>query len=302
MLKINPDWFDPTKELPDTKALNVAILKKCESWSNWAQPIAETRRLREAGLGPFPKAPLSPRAYTKGNLRIIEPKTTPRGVYLHIHGGGWVLGTADMQDGRLEKIADDAGLIVISVDYRLAPEHPYPAANDDCEAAAHYVINTYPDMKFYIGGESAGAHLSLCTLIRLRDKGINAFHGANLHAGCFDHAQTPSCRNWTGGKLVMDNHDVAQFTKHYIGDSDPQNPAISPLYAKLEGLPPALFTVGTRDPLLDDTLFMASRYMAAGNIAELECYNGGCHVFVGFPGSNASAAHERIVAFLTALN
>ena len=127
MIKINPDWFDETKETADTKALNDAILKKCANWSNWAQPIAETRRLRAEGKGPFPPAPLSKRAYTHDldgiNLRIIEPKTPAKGVYYHIHGGGWVLGSADMQDPRLEKIADDASLIVVSVDYRLMPSH-----------------------------------------------------------------------------------------------------------------------------------------------------------------------------------
>jgi acetyl esterase len=305
MLKINPDWFNPEKELADTKALNIAILKKCENWSNWAHPIAEIRRLRDAGLGPFPKAPLSPRAYIHDldglSLRIIEPKSPPRGVYLHIHGGGWVLGTADMQDPRNEKIADEAGLIVVSVEYRLAPEYPYPAANDDCEKAAHYVIKTYSHLKLYIGGESAGAHLSLCTLLRFRDKGIHAFHGANLHAGCYDLSGTPSCRNWTGGKLVMDNHDVEQFTRHYlVHGGDVKDPAISPLYARLNGLPPALFTVGTYDPLLDDTLFMAQRYLAAGNATDLECYNGGCHVFIGFPSTNAKLAHDRVIAFLIA--
>lgn len=308
MIKINPDWFNPALETPESKALNNTILKIMANWNNWAHSPVETRRLREEGKGPFPLAPLSKRAYWHEcngvKCRVIEPKTPPRGAYLHIHGGGWVLGTSDMQDGRLEMIADQAGLVVISVEYRLAPEFPHPCGNDDCEAAALWLVTQgashFGVSRFYIGGESAGAHLSLTTLLRLRDKhGLTPFHGANLHAGCYDLNRTPSVRNFKGGRLILDNHDIDMFARHYtVKGGSLYDPDISPMYAELHDLPPALFTVGSRDPLVDDTLLMASKWVVAGNKADLEVYNGGCHVFIGFPCENAAKANAKIWAFL----
>ena len=131
-------------------------------------------------------------------LRIIAP-ANPRGVYLHIHGGGWVLGGADLQDPMLERIADNAGLAVVSVEYRLAPEHPYPAGPDDCEAAAVWLTRhakaEFGTDALTIGGESAGGHLAAVTLLRMRDRhGYTGFRGANLVYGAYDMTMTPSQR------------------------------------------------------------------------------------------------------------
>jgi acetyl esterase/lipase len=158
---------------------------------------------------------------------------------------------------------------------------------------------------FYIGGESAGAHLSACTLLRLRDKhGLTPFKGANLHAGIYDLSLTPSARNFKEEKLILAKRDIEYFVRHYLVQGgyqggDMRDPAISPLYADLKGMPKALFTVGTQDALLDDSLFMYGRWLAAGNEAELECYPGGCHVFTGFPGALSDAANKRIWDFLS---
>ena len=103
---------------------------------------------------------------------MIAPERS-RGVYLHIHGGGWVLGAADAQDPMLETIADGTQLTAISVEDRLAPEAPYPAGPDDCEAGALWVSDHLSDFggdALAIGGESAGAHLSVVTMLRLRDR------------------------------------------------------------------------------------------------------------------------------------
>lgn len=137
--------FQPGAVPPDTKALNDAMVKLLTPLPEWWTVGAEnTRAARRRGDGPFPAPVFSPRARTitiQGRdghqvpLRIIAPDN-PRGVYLHIHGGGWVLGAADLQDPMLERVADTTGLAVVSVEYRLAPEHPYPAGPDDCEAAA----------------------------------------------------------------------------------------------------------------------------------------------------------------------
>ena len=156
--------------------------------------------------------------------------------------------------------------------------------------------------RFAIGGESAGAHLSAVTLLRLRDRhGATPFCAANLVYGCYDLGFTPSVRRWGERNLVLSTPIIAWFTDHFVPDTARRaDPDISPLHADLRGLPPALFTVGTLDPLLDDTLFMAPRWLAAGNRAELAIYPGGVHGFNLFPLPLGAAALRRSESFLAA--
>jgi acetyl esterase/lipase len=238
-------------------------------------------------------------------LRIIAP-ANPRGVYLHIHGGGWVLGGADMQDPKLERLADATGLAVVSVEYRLAPEHPYPAGPDDCEAAAAWLARNakaeFGNDAMTVGGESAGGHLSAVTVIRMRDRhGYTGFRGANLVYGAFDMSMTPSQRRFGDTpRLVLRTIDIVQFANAFLPTiTERRNPDISPLFADLKGLCPALFSVGTADALLDDTLFMHARWLAAGNAAALAIYPGGAHGFTLFPSALAQQAEARMAAFLT---
>jgi acetyl esterase len=221
-------------------------------------------------------------------LRIVEPAGEPRGAYLHLHGGGWTLGAADLQDPALKAAADATGLVMVSVDYRLAPEHPYPAAPDDCEDAARWFLETY-DGRRGIGGESAGAQLSVVTLLRLRDRcGIaprEAFDVANLAFGPFDLTGTPSRFLWGGRELVLSDPMMEWFVANYVPgltEEERRRPDVSPLYADLRDLPRALFTCGTLDPLLDDTLFMESRWRTAGNDTTLTLWPEAVHGFVAF--------------------
>ncbi|HET6307530.1 MAG TPA: alpha/beta hydrolase, partial [Rhodopila sp.] len=229
------------------------------------------------------------------------------GVYLHIHGGGWVLGSADLQDPLLERIADNTGLAVVSVDYRLAPEHPYPAGPDDCESAAAWLVRhaktEFGTDTLAIGGESAGGHLSAVTVLRMRDRhGYTGFRGANLVYGAFDLSMTPSQRAFGDRRLVLRTIDMQQFYNAFLpAIRDRQVPDISPLYADLAGLCPALFTVGTQDALLDDTLFMHARWLAAGNPADLAIYPGGAHGFTLFPNRLADEAATRSEQFLRSI-
>ena len=238
------------------------------------------------------------------SLRIFRPDQDARGVYFHIHGGGWTLGSADMQDPMLAALCEAARAVVVSVEYRLAPEHPYPAGPDDCEAAALWLLERgareFGSERLVIGGESAGAHLSAVTLLRLRDcHGATPFRGANLVYGAYDLTLTPSVRNWGERNLVLSTPIIEWFTQHFVPDAGLRgHPDVSPLFADLAGLPAALFSVGTLDPLLDDSLFMAQRWEAAGNVAELTLYPGGVHGFNLFPIPLAQRAARRCENFV----
>lgn len=312
---INPSSFDPAAIPADMLALNDRILAFFQNAPDqWSFPPQMIRDARKKGAGVFPMEALSPSAqeiHIPGPggdvpLRVFRPNGAAKGVYLHIHGGGWVFGSADMQDERNERLARQCGLVVVSVEYRLAPEHPYPAAPDDCEAAALWLVREGPTLfgtdRFFIGGESAGAHLSAVTMLRLRDKHrLLPFRAANLIAGCFDLAMTPSVRNWGKEKLILNTRDIFMFTHFFLrSGGDVRSADISPIHANLAGLPPALFTVGTRDPLVDDSLFMAARWSAAGNHCELDVWPGAPHVFMAFPCETTEKTLQRIEAFLNA--
>jgi acetyl esterase len=312
---IDTALLDPKAVSDEINTQNAQIVSKLSGLPDaWLFPPAVVRERRRRGLGPFPLMPHSPRAETLTidgpagaiPLRVIAPKNT-RGVYFHIHGGGWTWGAADEQDPWLDRIADSCGLTCVSVDYRLAPEHPYPAGPDDCEAAALWLVREaqaqFGAAPLFIGGESAGAHLALVTLLRVRDRhGFDPFLGANLFAGCYDLGMTPSAANFGDEKLIITTRDIRLFRNNFCPPGvDLRDPDVSPLYADLRGLPPALLSVGTRDPLLDDTLFLAARSVAAGNRAEVALWPGGAHVFTRFESRLTDQALGRIDAFLNAL-
>lgn len=238
--------------------------------------------------------------------QFIPNKNKLNGVYLFIHGGGWISGSSDWQDTRLENIAVEGNMAVISVEYRLAPENPYPAAIDDCEAAALWLIHNaqheFDTNNILIGGGSAGAHLCALTLLRMRDKhSYTEFKGVNLVFGMYDLSMTPSMRNWGDRELILSTPIVKKLLDYFLPpDVNRHDPAISPLYADLHNMPPAIFTIGTMDPLLDDTLFMYLRWLSAGNEADLIICPGGIHGLVTMPTQQADEARAAILEFLKA--
>lgn len=310
----DPALFGDAAIDAETATLNakmIELLTGQPEW--WVVGPAAFRAARRRGEGPFPAPVMSSRARSlvitgkDGNeisLRVIAPAQPPRGIYLHLHGGGWVLGGADMQDPMLERIADNTGQAVVGVEYRLAPEHPYPAGPDDCEAAAAWLLQNgkreFGTDVLTIGGESAGGHLTAVTILRMRDRhGYTGWRGANIVYGAFDLSLTPSQRQFGDSRLVLRTIDMQQFYNAFLPTvTDRRVPDISPLYADLKGLCPALFSVGTRDALLDDTLFMHARWVAAGNEAELAIYPGGAHGFTLFPNDLSKSATARMDAFL----
>jgi acetyl esterase len=307
----DPQLFRAEALTAEVRAFNEAFLKRMAEMPG---PTARTRD--DATPSPFPPVPKSPRAKVRKipapgsrqvEVRIVPPASgSPRGAYLHLHGGGLVFGSADQDDRMLERIANATGLAAVSVEYRLAPAHPYPAAWDDGEAAAVWLAKNvqaeFGGAALAIGGESAGATLAVPVLVRMRDKhGFTGFHAANLSYGNYDTTMTPS-QVWVGAhRYLIGTEDIRQCSNAYAPDvSQRRNPDLSALYAELSRMPPALFSVGTLDPFLDDSLFLYARWIAAGNTAELAVYPGAPHGFNSIGHPHATAANARIDAFLAA--
>lgn len=310
---LDPKLFRPEAISAEQRAANEALRQASAGRPNWWDIGAPA--IREAiasGKGPIPPAPKSERARTmqiegqggqKVPVRVIVPQSA-KGIYLHFHGGGFVFGAADLNDPMLERVVQNTGMAAASVEYRLAPENPYPAAWDDCEAVAAWLVKNgkaeFGTDTLTVGGESAGGTLAAATLLRMRDRhGYTGFRAANLSYGNFDTSMTPSQTLAPEPGLLVSKTHIHRFTEAYLPKGvDPRNPDVSPLWARLESMPPALFTVGTLDPLLDDSLFLYSRWIAAGNEAELAIYPGAPHAFNLNPMPLAGPANARIDAFL----
>ena len=229
-------------------------------------------------------------------VRTLTPATTEiRAVFLDIHGGGFYMDSAARGDARNRALAETLGVAVVSVEYRLAPEHPWPAAPDDCEAAARWLIDCAEDRfgtsRLAIGGFSAGATLAMTTLLRLRPRGLaGAFAGAALQFGAYDlSGRTPA------GRRIADEYFIQAYAGHV---ADRTHPDVSPIFADLHDLPPILLVVGGADVLLDDNAAMATRLSAADVPVDHRVYPGGAHGFTSRPGEPAVAALRDIDEWL----
>jgi acetyl esterase/lipase len=238
-------------------------------------------------------------------VRVFVPPTVDA-VYLSIHGGAFMMGSRRSSDQTNWRIAQQCNVAVVSPEYRMAPEHQYPAGHDDGEAVALWILERgaaeLGSDRLLVGGESAGGHIAAVTVLRLRDRHDAAarVRGANLNCGVYDLAGTPS------RTLPPPDHDVlaaaparGREANVYFGAvTDLRDPDVSPLYADLRGLCPALFTVGTGDTLLDDSVFMATRWELAGNATELAIYPHGPHGVTGSPTEMGRRAQARVEDFI----
>ena len=236
-------------------------------------------------------------------VRIFRPDGPARGLFLHLHGGGWILGEPEMNDPTNADLAQRHDLAVVSVDYRLAPEHPYPAGPDDCEAALVWLLENGPSEfgadRAFIGGESAGGHLTLVTGLRGRDRlaASDRLLGLNLVFGWYDLNGTPSQRGNNGLPDMLDPEGLRFMVDCFtpgLSAEERRDPDISPLFADLRGLPPCLVSVGTADHLCDDSLFLAPR-LAAGEVdVELAVYPDSPHGYQSLPTKMSAASTARM--------
>ena len=217
-------------------------------------------------------------------------------VLLYLHGGGWILGSSN--DHRLLTIAlgQTTKMHVLSVDYRLAPEHPYPAPLEDCTTVYNWLLSTsIKPENIIIAGDSAGGSLTLTTLIKLRDDGVPLPAGAvglspSTDITCSDDSY------FENGETDPILADIGLFwwIIAYLAGADPSDPLVSPLFADLKGLPPLLFQVSTCEMLYCDSTRFVDKAKAAGIDVTLETWDDMLHVFHGFGLHKLPEAKEAI--------
>jgi len=236
-------------------------------------------------------------------VRIIRPRGPVAGIVLDIHGGGWVIGNAPMNDAFNAAFASRCGLAVVSVDYRLAPRASIHEQMEECLAAARWLLQDglpdYAGLPVVVVGESAGAHLAAATLQGLRawPALLARIAGAVLYYGVYDMAGTDSVRRAGPETLVLDGPRMLAGLRRLTPDLDDagrRQPPLSPLFGDLAGMPPALMIVGSGDPLLDDTLRLAQRWQQVADV-ELNVAPEAPHGFIHFPTAMASVtlAHAQ---------
>ena len=263
--------------------------------------IGADRKLRRAGLRVEMR--MVEMGGVKVQVRIIRPRGPVAGIVLDIHGGGWVVGNARMNDAFNAGFASRCGLAVVSVDYRLAPRASVHEQMEECLAAARWLLQDGladdAGLPVIVVGESAGAHLAAATLQRLRDWPalLERVAGAVLYYGVYDMAGTDSVRRAGPETLVLDGPRMLAGLRRLTPDLDDagrRQPPLSPLFGDLAGMPPALMIVGSGDPLLDDTLRLAQRWRQVADV-ELNVAPEAPHGFIHFPTAMASVtlAHAQ---------
>lgn len=226
----------------------------------------------------------------------------PRGVLFHIHGGGFALGSAAGSLGLASDLARRTGMSVVSVEYRLAPEHPFPAGLDDVNAAYRALLRS-TDLPVVVSGESAGGNLAVELLVAARTAGVTMPRAAVL--------MSPMTDLTAGGasfasKSELDPNITAQAIHNRVGDyldgtgTAPTDPRVSPAFADLRGLPPLLIQAGSHEVLLDDATALAVKAAADDVAVTLDITPGVAHVFQAFAAilGEGDAALDRVARFV----
>ncbi|ARB29492.1 alpha/beta hydrolase fold domain-containing protein [Pseudomonas tolaasii] len=252
------------------------------------KPVAAQTRLISAGGVQVP-------------VRILRPQGKPKGVVLDIHGGGWVIGNAQMDDDLNLGMVQACDVAVVSVDYRLAIDTPVEGLMEDCLAAARWLLSEteFADLPVIVVGESAGGHLAAATLLALKQwpQLLARVCGAVLYYGVYDLAGTPSVRMARPDTLLLDGPGMVaalQLLTPGLSDEQRRQPPLSPLYGDFTDLPPALMFVGDLDPLKDDTLLLAERWPQAEAYLLPEAAHGFIHFPVSLGASVLAYNHQWI--------
>jgi acetyl esterase len=230
-------------------------------------------------------------------LRVYRPSRAGSGarpLVVNFHGGGFVFGGLDLADWMCSSVAATVGAVVVSVDYRLAPTHPFPAAVEDCYAALVWAAEHASELgaggRLGVMGESAGGNLSAVLCLLARDRGGPVIGHQALLYPATDMTMSGSSISENATAPILSRSDMLAYRRHYLGDADPAEPMVSPLLAEdHSGLPPALVQVAEHDPLRDDGVRYATALRSAGVPVRLTEYVGMPHGYLNFPGVCRSA-------------
>jgi acetyl esterase/lipase len=215
---------------------------------------------------------------------LIPPGAPDDRALLYFHGGAFCICNLQTHRPLVSALAANAGVCALSLDYRLAPEHPFPAALEDGLAAYRWLLaNGFAPEKIVVGGDSAGGNLALALLLALRDASETLPAGAILLSPVTDlTGQLESRRSKAKVDIVL-RGDLSYMLEAYIAGADPTHPYLSPILADLHGLPPLLFHVGSEEILLDDAVLFTEKACQAGVQAQAVVWPGMWHVFQTTP-------------------
>jgi acetyl esterase len=243
-------------------------------------PIGKTEDVSASGpLGPIPVRIYTPVASGSAALPAI----------IYFHGGGFVVGDLDCYDGLCRALANESGCRVLSVDYRLAPEFPFPAAVEDCLAAATWIEANAPDLgvdpnRLAVAGDSAGGNLAAVTCLLAKEKGKPSIDFQLLIYPTTRIGTSGSERNFSAG-FFLDSRTIEWFRQHYVPPGTESDPRLSPLDATdLAGLPPAYIVTAGFDPLREEGAAYAERLKQAGVKVMQVDYPTMIHGFFSMPG------------------
>lgn len=287
-----------TLSLDQARAADLAAI---QADAGLAEPVfqVEDRTMPGPGGGGLP-------------VRIYRPEVRrPLPVLLYYFGGGWTLGGIDTADGICRRLANAVGCLVVTVGYRLAPEHPFPAAVNDCYAALRWVAAAEQAEAFgadpnrlAVGGDSAGGNLAAAVTLLARAENRTRLAGQLLVYPNTDQLADDASLRENDDPCLFNRRSVAWYARHYLADAaDAHNPLASPLRAPdLSGLPPALVITAEHDPLRDQGEAYARRLAEAGVPVELTRYAGMAHGFFAMTGTvdDARAAIEQAALQLRA--
>ncbi|CAN7634317.1 alpha/beta hydrolase [Bradyrhizobium sp. LjRoot220] len=291
-----------------TAPIDLAIARIRAVYRNWNRDttVARMRSDWDAAFGGS-TAPVKYERVSAGGVdgEWIIPADAPEDkAILYFHGGGFRIGSVASHRELLAQIALAGGCRVLAINYRLAPEHRFPAALDDALAAYGWMLDQglKPDSVVF-AGDSAGGNLVLAAMLALRERGLPLPVSAVLMSPWTDLAATgASYVSRAEADPIHQRPMILALAKNYLGgQADPCDPLVSPLYADLKGLPPLLIQVGDRETVLDDSVMLADLARAAGVDVHLEVWDGMIHVFQMF-GAELPEAHRAIASIAGFLN